>query len=476
MRWLTRLLPRIYLVSVLQLLAIAGLTIIVGRLTFGSFRPSDYEQRVQYVVDTLSAYVGSEEKLTRELERAKTQMRMQVTLYAADASVLASNVQPPLVYTPAPPRPRRPPVPFVAPPARPIMSLPLNSARVPGGYAVVQPPPPPEPPSGPGIWALGSALFAIAVASLLLARSLARPISQLQAAAKRFGSGELDARARLARHDELGELSQAFDEMADRVTQLIRSRQELLADVSHELRTPLARIRVALDLAADGTGDIELQREALSEISEDCAELERLIADVLQAARLDLTGRPAQVVAQRLHVESYDPGSLVHRVAERFRTEHPTRQLELRCSDGLPALKGDVMLLRRALHNLLDNAQKYSTAPAPIVLSAERSGGELTVRVEDQGIGIAAEDLPQVGSPFFRTDRSRNRRTGGIGLGLSLSRKIVEAHGGSLVVESAPDRGTSVTLRLPLASATSQVAARSNAAATVGDELSRGQG
>jgi two-component system OmpR family sensor kinase len=452
-KWLTRLLPRIYLVSVLQLLAIAGLTIIVGWLTFGSFRPSDYEQRVQYVVDTVSAYLGSPEDVRRELERAKAQMRMQVTLYAQDGGVLASNVQPPLVYTPAPRRRRPPPLPFVAPPERPLMRLPLTSALAPGGYAVVRPPPPREPPSGPGLWALGSALFAIAVASLLLARSLARPISQLRAAAKRFGSGELDARAGLMRHDEFGDLSQAFDEMADRVTQLIRSRQELLADVSHELRTPLARIRVALDLAADGTGDIELQREALSEIAEDCAELERLIADVLQAARLDLTGRPTQVVAQRLHVEEYDPVSLVQRVAERFRTEHPARELVLRCGDGLPALNGDVMLLRRALHNLLDNAQKYSTAPAPIMLSAERVAGELTVRVEDQGIGIAAEDLPRIGSPFFRTDRSRNRRTGGIGLGLSLSRKIVEAHGGSLVVESAPDRGTQVTLRLPVGSA-----------------------
>lgn len=450
MKWLTRLLPRIYLVSLLQLLAITGLTIIVGWLTFANRRTGDFEQRVQYVVDTVAAKLGSPDDVARELERAKAQTRTLLTLYARDGSVLASNVQPALVYTPTPPRRPPPPVPFMAPPERPIMRVAIDNALAPGAYAVVRPPSPREPPSRPGLWALGSALFAIAVASLWLARSLARPLSQLQAAAKRFGSGELEARAGLTRHDEFGELSQAFDEMADRVTQLIRSRQELLADVSHELRTPLARIRVALDLAADGTGDIELQREALSEISEDCAELERLIADVLQAARLDLTGRPAQVVEQRLRVEPYDPVGLLQRAAERFRTEHPTRQLELRCSDNLPELTGDVVLLRRALHNLLDNAQKYSSAPAPILLSAELGSGELILRVEDQGIGIAAEDLPHIGSPFFRTDRSRNRRTGGIGLGLSLSRKIVEAHGGKLVVESAPDRGTRVTLHLPL--------------------------
>jgi two-component system, OmpR family, sensor kinase len=450
-KWLTRLLPRIYLVSVLQLLAIFGLMIVVGWLTFGQRRSPDHEQRARYVVETVTAHLGSPSKLSSELERAKSQMRVQVSVYGQDGRVLASNVQPALVLPSEPPS-RPLPVPFTAPPERPLVKVDISNPLAPGAYAIYKSPPPREPPNGPGLWILASALFATAVASIWLARSLARPISQLQAAAKRFGSGELEARANLARHDELGELSRSFDEMADRLTQLIRSRQELLADVSHELRTPLARIRVALDLAADGNGDLELQREALGEISEDCAELERLIADVLQSARLDLQGRPAQVVAQRLHVERFDSLGLIQRAAERFRNEHPTRQLVLRCDSALPELDGDLMLLRRALHNLLDNAQKYSAAPAPIVLAASAKSGQLELRIEDQGIGIAAEDLPHVGSPFFRTDRSRTRKTGGIGLGLSLSRKIVEAHAGTLLVESAPDRGTQVSVRLPVAS------------------------
>jgi two-component system, OmpR family, sensor kinase len=457
-KWLTRLLPRIYLVSILQLLAIAGLMIVVGWLSFRPDRTPGHEQRARYVVDTVTAELGSPERLTRELERAGTFMRVQITLYTKDGQVFASNVQPPLVYS-APERRAAPPPTFWLgplfgpPPHWPVLRMPIEHPLLQGGYVVYQPPTPREPPSGPGLWALGITLLATAAASLLLARSLARPITQLRAAAKRFGEGELDARAALSRHDEFGELSQAFDEMAERVMQLIRSRQELLADVSHELRTPLARIRVALDLAADGNGDRELEREVLGEISEDCAELERLVADILQSARLDLTGRPAQVVAQRLHVERFDPTSLVQRAAERFRNDHPTRQLELSCAQDLPELEGDVMLLRRALHNLLDNAEKYSSAPTPILLSVARSAAGIELCVADQGIGIAAEDLPHVGAPFFRTDRSRTRRTGGVGLGLSLSRKIVEAHAGTLLVESAPDRGTRVTLRLPVATA-----------------------
>jgi signal transduction histidine kinase len=293
-------------------------------------------------------------------------------------------------------------------------------------------------------------LFATAFASILLARSFARPLSQLTAAASRFGRGELDVRAGLSRTDEFGELSHAFDEMAERVTQLVRSRQQLLANVSHELRTPLARIRVALDLASDGDWQAELARDALSEIAEDCAELERLVSDVLQSARLDLTGQPAQVAAQILRNEPFDPVSLVQRAVERFRSEHPGRVLELQCPEALPELHGDQVLLRRVLSNLLDNAKQYSPEPTPVTLRVRVADGWLEWRVEDRGIGIAPEDLSQVGTPFFRTDRSRTRRTGGVGLGVSLARGIVEAHGGSLSIESELDRGTRVCVRLPV--------------------------
>jgi signal transduction histidine kinase len=454
---LTRLLPRIYLVSLLQLLAIAGLTVMVGYLTFTPDRMHEHDRRSSYVVNTVAAELGKPEALQRELTRASAEMQMLMSVYAQDGTLVASNIEPPLVYTPSPRPPPPPPVPWLAPlfapPLRPITRVGLahDHPLLPGGYVVFRPPAPRARPSSAGLWLLGIALAATAVASIWLARSIARPITQLQAAAKRFGSGDLDARAELKRHDEFGELSRAFDDMAGRVTQLVRSRQELLANVSHELRTPLARIRVALDLAADGDTDIALQREALGEITEDCAELERLVADVLQSARLELAaGRKATILEQPLHIEPFDPAALVQKAAERFRNEHAGRALELRCTTTLPELHGDVVLLRRALQNLLDNAQKYSAPETPITLTAERNADTVELRVEDRGIGITSEDLPQVGTPFFRTDRSRTRRTGGIGLGLSLSRKIVEAHGGKLTIESEPDLGTRVCIRLPL--------------------------
>jgi signal transduction histidine kinase len=114
-----------------------------------------------------------------------------------------------------------------------------------------------------------------------------------------------------------------------------------------------------------------------------------------------------------------------------------------------PALVGDAPLLRRMLANLLDNAAKYSEPPSPVSLAARGVGDDLVVEVRDRGIGIDAEDLPRLFTPFFRTDRSRARGTGGVGLGLVLARRIAEAHGGRISVASAPGEGTVVTVTLP---------------------------
>jgi signal transduction histidine kinase len=140
---------------------------------------------------------------------------------------------------------------------------------------------------------------------------------------------------------------------------------------------------------------------------------------------------------------------IVERAAERFRAAAPDRPLEVEAAPDLPGLDADPALLRRALDNLLDNARKYADGPAPVRLLARRVDGGLEVEVRDQGVGIDPADLPRIFTPFFRSDRSRARGTGGVGLGLALARRIVEAHGGSISVESAPGRGTAVRLRIP---------------------------
>ena len=287
-------------------------------------------------------------------------------------------------------------------------------------------------------------LAVLALAAFPLARALARPMEKLTDAARKLGAGDLSARAGLRRGDEVGELSTAFDDMASRLEGLVRAERQLLADVSHELRTPLARIRVALDLAAEG--DVERARKYLEEIRMDLAELDQLLGDVLTAARLDQAGDRGEVPLRLQQVRAQE---IVDRAAARFRHSHPDRALAVRIEGSLPGLVADPAMLRRVIDNLLDNAAKYSEAPAPVELLARSDGVALVVSVRDEGIGVDPQDLPRLFTPFFRTDRSRARGTGGVGLGLALAKRIVEAHGGTIEVESQPGLGTTVRFRVP---------------------------
>jgi signal transduction histidine kinase len=152
-----------------------------------------------------------------------------------------------------------------------------------------------------------------------------------------------------------------------------------------------------------------------------------------------------------LRQEHVDVGSLVERASARFRAAHPERALAVTSVGGeIGHVHGDPALLRRALDNLLDNAQKYSEPGTPIHLHVAAASDAILLSVKDRGIGIAAEDIPRVTTPFFRTDRSRARKTGGLGLGLSLAKRIVEAHRGTLHVHSQLGEGTDVHVTLPL--------------------------
>jgi signal transduction histidine kinase len=292
---------------------------------------------------------------------------------------------------------------------------------------------------------LAVVLSVVLLGSLLFARSLAVPLSRLARVAHEFGSGKLNARVRLDRRDELGAVAKSFDDMADRITALLHGQRELLANVSHELRTPLARIRVALDLAADG--DAEAARDALANISTDWGDLERLVEDVLAAARLDLgSSEPGGLPLRRDAVIVAD---LVEAANERSQVVYPNERVELDLEDELPVIEGDVALLRRVLDNLVDNARKYSEPKSPITLRVRREADGVSIAVIDRGMGIEAADLPHIFTPFFRADRSRTRKTGGVGLGLTLVRRIVTAHGGSVDVTSTVGQGTEVNVRLP---------------------------
>ncbi|MGH1342717.1 MAG: sensor histidine kinase [Nannocystales bacterium] len=294
-------------------------------------------------------------------------------------------------------------------------------------------------------------LVTVAVASWLLMRSLVRPLQTLGNAAHALGKGDLAARTGMERDDELGEVAHAFDTMANRIEELVRGERELIANISHEFRTPLARIRVALDLAAESDSADDV-RASLGDIVEDLEELDQLVSDVLDSARPVLDPQGASGTPT-LHSKSFDGTQWLQASAERFAGLYPDRALEIELAAGAP-LRGDPSLLRRMVDNLLDNAQKFSASdPRPISLSSRRVGEWLHIEVRDFGIGIGPEDLDRVFEPFFRADPSRARSTGGTGLGLGLARRIAHAHGGTLALESQVGVGTTARIRLPVADA-----------------------
>ncbi len=363
------------------------------------------------------------------------------TLFALDGGVVASSAAPPL--------------PFPAPEERPshlhderyLGGEPLRIAvRLAGDELLVIAPLRPSAGRVAGVVASALAIFAVLVllASLPMAHVIASPVVRLTRAARALGAGELGARSGLNAAGEVGELAAAFDEMAERVQGLVRAERELVANVSHELRTPLARMRVALELAqAKGASRAA---QTLDELGQDVAELERLVEELLAVARLDLAAQAPSGGLPALRRTLLAVDGLAQDCAERFRRRFPERTLHVELAQT-PPLQADETLLRRALDNLLDNARKYSSGE--LHLRVRLADGAVELEVEDHGEGMSAEDVARAFTPFFRADTSRDRASGGVGLGLSLTRKIAEAHGGRAQLRSRPGGGTVVWLTLP---------------------------
>jgi signal transduction histidine kinase len=429
-----RLFWRVYLYGVVLLVVVALTLGAVGIFSRTGAPWGDGSQITGWAAERVVELASSPGRLSDELRRVREVHGIHATVYGPDGAVIATNVEPPLAVTHSAPHAGR---------AR-LQGGALGwAAPLPGGRGrlVVSGAVPPHDP-GHGALVVAAVLVALALASYPLARSIASPIERLTGAARALGGGDLAVRANVRARGEVGQLGRAFDEMAARLERLVLAERELLANVSHELRTPLARIRVALELAAEG--DLDRARRFLAEIATDLDELDRLIADVLAAARLDASALP-------LARAPLDVAAVVREAAERFRSAHPARALDVRLAEALPVAEGDASLLRRLLAILLDNAAKYSEPPTPVRLAARAEGGALVFEVRDEGIGIDAADLPRLFTPFFRTDRSRARGTGGTGLGLALARRIAEAHGGTIAAESAPGRETIFRATIPAA-------------------------
>lgn len=426
-----RLLHRLFLVNFASFL-ITLLAVLAVRLTFDTdAAPLARAQRAVAIATDLEqppAWVGA------RLEQMRSEFGGRTSAYSVDGTLIASNVDPPLPFA----------VEHNSATLARFATYDLAGNQT--GWLVFGPLP------GLLLHELGRlSLLALIIAGavgLALAffatRRLVEPLTRLTEATRAIGRGDFDIQVSVDRQDEVGELGRAFDQMARKLALLQRSQRELLVSVSHELRTPLARMRVVHAMLGEG----DEVRELLPELGTDLDELDRLITGVLSAARLDLelSRGEAAVLDPREPIRGRE---LIDRVAARFRLAHPDRALIVAAHEELGTIDADVPALLRACDNLLDNGLRHGPGDRPLRLTATRERDTLALAFADEGSGIPAELRELVFSPFFRADPSRQRETGGLGLGLTIVARIVAAHGGSVRVDSPPGAGAVFTIRLP---------------------------
>ncbi|MBT9176890.1 MAG: Sensor histidine kinase WalK [Firmicutes bacterium] len=290
---------------------------------------------------------------------------------------------------------------------------------------------------------VGSAAVAFIAASmgLGLASSITAPLLALTQVAGRMSDGEETAKVYPSGDQEVYELGAAFNQMSSRVRALEQARMRFISDASHEMRAPLAAMKALVDpLVADPRINADIRQELLLDLTREIDRLSTLVADLLQLARLD--SRMALVR------EPCDIANLTRRVVASLAALAKTKRVSVTTNvpKGLPYV-GDAAALHRAIFNIVDNAIKFADSAVHIALSSTPEG--LLLSVVDDGPGIPSEAKGRIFERFYRVDESRTRATGGSGLGLAIAYEVVQAHGGSIRVETAHGHGATFLLSLP---------------------------
>lgn len=293
-------------------------------------------------------------------------------------------------------------------------------------------------------WLLLAALASGALAILLtlaLSRRILGPVEALTGAVRRMGAGDLSQRVPVRSSDEIAELTRAFNGMAAALEENEASRRRLLGDVAHELRTPLTSLRCQIEAIEDGLADPDAA--ALKSLREETLLMGRLVDDIQDLALAESGRLP-------LHRERVDPRSALDAALLAFAPVAQERRVALRADAGdAPPADADPARLAQVLRNLLANAIAHTPPGGSVTLAARGEGDRVVFTVRDTGEGIAPEHLPRVFDRFYRVDGARSREAGGSGLGLSIVKQLVEAHGGTVSAESELGRGAAFHFTLP---------------------------
>jgi signal transduction histidine kinase len=290
------------------------------------------------------------------------------------------------------------------------------------------------------------ALLAIGIALIItffISRRITSPIRALTNSARRLGKGDFSQRVNIKSKDEVGELAQTFNLMAGNLEHTEKLRRNMVADVAHELRTPLSNVYGYLEAIRDDV--VKPDKATIASLSEEVSLLTRLVDDLQEltladAGELKLVRQPEDI------------SQLIAQSVTAIRTKINSKGLKIssEVQEGLPLVNIDYYRIGQVLHNLLENAYKHTASGGKIIVTARRENNMVKISVNDTGEGISAEDLPNMFERFYRVDKSRARTAGGSGLGLTIVKRLVEAHGGSAGVQSELGKGSSFTFTLPI--------------------------
>ncbi len=290
------------------------------------------------------------------------------------------------------------------------------------------------------LWATGTAIILALILGVLLAQSMTRPLRELTTATRAVARGELEQKIPVRSKDELGELVESFNQMSADLAQATESRQQMTADIAHDLGSPLTVIGGYLEAIEEGV--LEATPERISVMHTEITHLQHLVRDLRTLSLAD----DGQMPLNRVQVET---GAFLRRVASAYqlRAEKKGLNLKVKAGENPPSIKIDEERMAQALGNLVSNALRH-TPEGSITLATQAIDSEILITVSDTGTGIAKEDLSRIFERFYRADQARTLSAGESGLGLAITRAIIEAHGGEIFVESKLGEGTKFVIRL----------------------------
>ena len=303
--------------------------------------------------------------------------------------------------------------------------------------------------TGEMILSLVSVIILAGILCFILARHLTIPISRLRDATRELTAGNLSARVGAAignRNDEVADLARDFDQMAEQIEKLLKSQIRLIRDVSHELRSPLARLNVALELARLSPG--KSRAPALDRIEQESQCLNSMIEQLLSLSRMESGTFSSQA-------SYFELGEMLEKIAEDAGYEGKNRNIQVRViSEEEVSFTGHQQILHSALENVVRNAVSYTVKDSTVTVSLEKvqvnDNRYARIEVRDHGEGVPEAELDRIFTPFYRLAASRDRVSGGSGIGLAITERAVKIHEGSVQAANHPDGGLQITILMPL--------------------------